>query len=178
MDVRCASVVLAIGALAPMLLLTGCAKHADFVEVREQLSTISRSQDQDHQRVDAIVRRLDSVERIKDVESGKSRIDDVSGRLQKIETRLAKLEETLGQSPAKLDAVPPDPRPSKPAKQAPTDQATIVPGVPGITPTSAFNLAYNDYLNGKYDLAVAGFQRFTKDFPGTSLTPNAQYWLG
>ena len=51
-------------------------------------------------------------------------------------------------------------------------------GVPTITPTSAFNLAYNDYLNGKYDLAVAGFQRFVKDFPGTSLTPNAYYWLG
>src|SRR5262249_38694735 len=32
--------------------------------------------------------------------------------------------------------------------------------------------------NGKYDLAVAGFQRFVKDFPGTSLTPNAHYWLG
>ena len=53
-----------------------------------------------------------------------------------------------------------------------------MPGVPTITPTSAFNLAYNDYLNGKYDLAVAGFQRFVKDFPGTSLTPNAYYWLG
>jgi len=25
---------------------------------------------------------------------------------------------------------------------------------------------------------VTGFQRFVKDFPGTSLTPNAYYWLG
>ncbi|MDP3597794.1 MAG: tol-pal system protein YbgF [Nitrospirota bacterium] len=53
-----------------------------------------------------------------------------------------------------------------------------MPGVPTNTPTSTFNLAYNDYLNGKYDLAVVGFQRFVKDFPGTSLTPNAYYWLG
>ena len=53
-----------------------------------------------------------------------------------------------------------------------------MPGVPSITPTSAFNLAYNDYLNGKFDLAVSGFQRFIKDFPSTSLTPNAHYWLG
>jgi len=64
----------------------------------------------------------------------------------------------------------------QPASSA--DVPTMMPGVPTITPTSAFNLAYNDYLNGKYDLAVAGFQRFVKDFPGTSLTPNAYYWLG
>jgi len=70
-------------------------------------------------------------------------------------------------------------KPAKPGKpQAQAESPTIVPGVPGITPTSAFNLAYNDYLNGKYELAVAGFQRFIKDFPGTSLTPNAHYWLG
>ena len=47
-----------------------------------------------------------------------------------------------------------------------------------MTPTSAFNLAYNDYLNERYDSAVAGFQRFTIEFSGTSLIPDACYWLG
>ena len=179
MDDRRASVVITLGALVPMLLITGCAKHADFVEVRDQLSTISRSQDQDHQRVDAALRRLESVERAKDAESSKSRFDELAARLQKLENRLAKLEDTSGQLSAKLEPTPSEPRLSKAPKAAVSaESSTIVPGVPGITPTSAFNLAYNDYLNGKYDLAVAGFQRFTKDFPGTSLTPNAQYWLG
>lgn len=167
-----------------MLIVTavGCAKHADFVELRDQLSTVSRTQEQDHQRVDAALRRLESVERVKDkeVEAAKPRFDDLAGRLQKLETRLAKLEESLGQAPAKTDAAAGDAaKAAKPAKPAsPAESATIVPGVPAITPTSAFNLAYNDYLNGKYELAVAGFQRFTKDFPGTALTPNAHYWLG
>jgi tol-pal system protein YbgF len=49
---------------------------------------------------------------------------------------------------------------------------------PTITPASAFNLVYNDYLNGNYNLAVEGFQRFVKNFPATSLTPNALFWLG
>lgn len=179
MDVRRASAVMTFGAVAPMLLLTGCAKHADFVEVRDQLSTISRSQEQDHQRVDAVVRRLESVERLKDTETNRPRFDELAARLQKLESRLAKLEETAGLPSAKVESAPSEPRPAKPVKPGPSaDSGTIVPGVPGITPTSAFNLAYNDYLNGKYDLAVAGFQRFTKDFPGTSLTPNAQYWLG
>jgi tol-pal system protein YbgF len=172
-------VVISFWALVPMLLLTGCAKHADFIEVRDQLSTISRSQEQDHQRVDAALRRLESVERGKDAEPGRQRVEEVAARLQKIEHRLAKLEETAGQSAAKFEPALFDPHLSRPAKPAqPVEPGAAMQVAPGITPTSAFNLAYNDYLNGKYELAVAGFQRFVKDFQGTSLTPNAQYWLG
>lgn len=164
-----------------LLMLTGCAKHADFIELRDQLSTVSRSQEQDHQRVDATLRRLESVERVKDAEPAKARLEELAVKLQKIEARLAKLEEGQGLSPlSKIEPAPAEvQKPAKPGKpQSQGEIATIVPGVPGITPTSAFNLAYNDYLNGKYELAVAGFQRFVKDFPGTSLTPNAHYWLG
>jgi tol-pal system protein YbgF len=167
------SAVFVIGIVMAVSVLAGCAKHADFIEVRDQLATMSRSQEQDHQRVDSVLRRLESVERTKDAESGKLRVDEIAARLQRIENRLAKLEETGNQPLAKPDPLSSDLRPLKPVK--PAEPATTVPG---ITPTSAFNLAYNDYLNGKYELAVAGFQRFVKDFSGTSLTPNAQYWLG
>lgn len=174
---RCLGLVLAAG---PLVLLAGCAKHADFVELRDSISTISKTQEQDHQRVDAVLRRLDSVERVKDAEPGKARLEEFAARLQKIEARLAKLEEGQGSAASKLDPLPAEaPKPAKPGKpQAQAESVTIAPSAPGITPTAAFNLAYNDYLNGKYELAVAGFQRFTKDFPGTSLTPNAHYWLG
>ncbi|HKP00724.1 MAG TPA: tol-pal system protein YbgF [Nitrospiraceae bacterium] len=168
-----------------MLWLAGCANHADFVEVRDHLSTVSKSQDQDQKRLDALQRRVESLERVKDTESARQkfdpRFDDLSVRIQKLEGRLAKSDEGAG--------IPVAPRPeptsgeqtrlSKPQKGGSSgDVSAMVPGVPTITPTSAFNLAYNDYLNGNYDLAVAGFQRFVKDFPGTSLTPNAYYWLG
>jgi tol-pal system protein YbgF len=163
------------GLLASMVVLVGCAKHADFLEMRNQLSTISRTQDQDHQRVDAVMRRLDTVERSKDMDPAKPRFDDLASRFQKLESRLTKLEEAAGQASVKGDAST-EVRASKPVKQMPSAEPTVA--VSGITPTSAFNLAYNDYLSGKYELAVAGFHRFVKDFPGTSLTPNAQYWLG
>ena len=55
---------------------------------------------------------------------------------------------------------------------------TITPGVATITPTSAFNLAYNDYLNGKYDLAVGGFQQIVDSGVHISGRPNAYYMLG
>jgi tol-pal system protein YbgF len=167
------STVLALS--VPTVMLVGCAKHADFLEMRSQLSTISRTQEQDHQRVDAVMRRLETVERSKDADPARSRFDELTARFQKLENRLAKLEEVANQAPAKSDT-PTEPRTSKPSKQTQSPEPTVT--VSGITPTSAFNLAYNDYLNGKYELAAAGFQRFIKDFPSTSLTPNAHYWLG
>ena len=168
-----------------MLWLAGCANHADFVELRDHLSTVSKSQDQDRKRLDALQRRLESLERVKDSESARPKLDqkfdELTARIQRLEGRLAKSDEIFG-IPAvpKMEPTPGEPaRPSKPQKPASSaDVPTVMFGVPTITPTSAFNLAYNDYLNGKYDLAVAGFQRFVKDFPGTSLTPNAYYWLG
>lgn len=163
------------------LSLAGCAKHADFIELRDHLATVSKSQDQDQKRLDALQRRLESLERVKDTDSARPKLEELSARIQKLESRTAKPDEPF--APLVVPKVEPIPgesvRPAKPQKPGSSpDAATLVPGVPSITPTSAFNLAYNDYLNGKYDLAVTGFQRFVKDFPGTSLTPNAYYWLG
>lgn len=50
--------------------------------------------------------------------------------------------------------------------------------VGGLTPTEAYNLAYNDYIRGNYDLAQIGFQNFLNQFPSSSLQPSAHYWLG
>ena len=168
--------------LACGLLLAGCAKHADFLEIRDQMSIIAKTQDQEQKRFEAMQRRLESLERVREPEGGKLRLDDAQARLQKLEGRLARIEEAqLAQSASMRSdlAIAEATRQARATKPAgPLDLPSIVPGVPSITPTSAFNLAYNDYLNGKFDLAVSGFQRFIKDFPSTSLTPNAHYWLG
>jgi tol-pal system protein YbgF len=165
--------------VAAALAVSGCAKHADFVELRDHLSTVSKSQDQDQKRLDALQRRLESLERMKDVEP-RPRLDELTARLQKLEARVAKLDDgTVASASPKPDSVLGEPAKTvKPQKPGSNDGVPIISNVPAITPTSAFNLSYNDYLNGKYDLAVSGFQRFVKDFPGTSLTPNAHYWLG
>src|SRR5207245_9354664 len=72
-----------------------------------------------------------------------------------------------------------------PPKPAPPPAAAGKPSPPAVfenqavlTPTASFNLAYNDYLKGNYDLAVAGFEGFLRQFPSTSLAAHAQYWIG
>jgi tol-pal system protein YbgF len=43
---------------------------------------------------------------------------------------------------------------------------------------NAFDLAYNDFLNGNFPQAALAFQRVVKDYPLTTHTAKAHYWLG
>lgn len=170
------SVALGLG----MVLQAGCAKHADFVEMKTDLQGIAKAQDQAKRGQEAMERRLQSLETklgaSKGQEPTQTRLVDLAARLQELERRLARLEGAASARPS------PSPgsagRDVKPAPPATESGPLSLPGMTTITPTSAFNLAYNDYLNGRYDLAIGGFQRFLRDFPGNSLTPNAHYWVG
>jgi tol-pal system protein YbgF len=182
----------------PVLILmasVGCARHADFVQVRDDLRQVAKAQEQDRKQYVDLQNRLTSLEAKLDTagQSGETaalrqRIEELSGRLRNLETRLARLSETPPMPAPRLDSSPTEPptelsrepsRQSSPAKLPPLPEPTLpLPGTPDITPTSAYNLAYNDYLDGRYEMAIAGFQRFLNDFPTTSLAANAQYWIG
>ncbi|MES4784876.1 MAG: hypothetical protein C4294_02595, partial [Nitrospiraceae bacterium] len=75
------------------------------------------------------------------------RVQDLSARLSELEHRLARLEEvqpsqTLGA--ARSDDSSRQLKTTRvPDQQEP---APMISGTPSISPTSAFNLAYNDYL--------------------------------
>ena len=45
-------------------------------------------------------------------------------------------------------------------------------------PSEAYSQAMNDYNSGNFDLALAGFQNYLVQFPDTSQTDKAQYWIG
>lgn len=176
-----------VPSLACALLVAGagCAKHADFVEVREDLRAVIKSQEQVQKQQEVVLQRLQAVEAKEGGNAGKdaaaleAKTDDVLERLRQVEGRLASLEGGLRTIPAKPESSAGEPsRQSKPAAITPRPEPAPLSGTPDISPTSAYNLAYNDYLNGRYELAVSGFQRFLQDFPSTSLAPNAQYWLG
>ncbi len=60
----------------------------------------------------------------------------------------------------------------------------VLPGrVPGqkpapLSPTEAYQIAYNDYVKGNDDLAISGFAHFVQEYPTSALVPNALYWTG
>jgi tol-pal system protein YbgF len=166
------------------VLIAGCASHADFVALQDEVSRLTRGQDQDNKRDESLQRRLQALEggrppgktSVEDIDMLQQRVAEVSARLRELEGRLARLEEGghAGASEVPTEA----PRHTKPARPSVPQGGPVIPGTPDLTPTSAFNLAYNDYLNGRYELAIAGFQRFLKDYGTSSLAPNANYWIG
>jgi len=47
-----------------------------------------------------------------------------------------------------------------------------------LKPSQAFHFAYQDYLKGRYDLALSEFQQIVADFPESSLAAEAYYYIG
>ncbi len=176
-----------VGLLVVGVSVAGCASHADFVSLRQEVRTAVKSQAKAHtqsrQERKALLRRLRALEVAKESANLSQQIETLTRRVQRLEKRIARLGRPRSSRPA--GALDPSgvigdfPDLSQPAK---TDSDEISETSPNrlrrLTPTSAFNLAYNDYLNGRYDLSIGGFQRFLQDFPATSLTPKAHYWLG
>jgi tol-pal system protein YbgF len=120
-----------------------------------------------------------------DARADRQRAQNLAARLKTLEDRLARFEETLRSQTVTESKAPliestsgEASAQSKPARIPALDPTLVMPGTPGITPTSAFNLALNDYQSGRYELALSGFQRFLKDFPSANLTPDAHYWIG
>jgi tol-pal system protein YbgF len=97
------------------------------------------------------------------------RTEELLGRLDQLESRLLAVEKGTGT-----------------AKNSDTNEGkTVLPGKTlesrqrgSLSPTEAYNLAYNDYLKGNYDLAIISFQNFVQQYPGSALTPQVIYWTG
>jgi tol-pal system protein YbgF len=194
----------AAGLCAVLLAAAGCAAHADFVELRGEVRNLSKTDTEHRKQQEVLQQRLQALETrveaksaltdqaMQDSETLQERIKDLTARLRQLDERLIRFESAQqlqknqqGQAGPKvsegLSETAPGSEPSrqsKPARLPSAQRPAVMPGTPGITPTSAFNLAYNDYLNGQYDLALAEFQQFLKDFPSTSLTPQVHYWIG
>jgi len=47
-----------------------------------------------------------------------------------------------------------------------------------VLPSTLYQNAYNDFLMGKYDIALSGFKSFMKKYPEQDLSPQAQYYIG
>jgi tol-pal system protein YbgF len=113
------------------------------------------------------------------------RLDDQTFKTAQTTSRLDALEART----VAPQTINPPRQPAEGAETSPSpdavspDKKTVIPGRSpgqsgGVLPTEAYNLAYNDYIKGNYDLALVGFQNYTTQFPDTSLSPDAHYWIG
>ncbi len=155
--------------LVPCLALAGCGIKKEYRRVTDQLDTLEAGQ----RRTESRVGRLDSLARAQ---------ADLIYRLNaELNLRLGRIEEGLMISAQQkedqearrqgmglpIGASRPDT--AKPAASGPKAE---------LDPKTLYDTAYLDITRGNYDLAVAGFQDFLKDYPNSSLADNAQYWIG
>ncbi len=112
----------------------------------------------------------------------------LAGRIEQLSLDLARISDALvglrgGMPPAPAaEAKPADtkaPGDAPPAAK-PADQAgTPPPPLPSnVSPQDVYNMAYNDYLKGNFDLAVEGFKMYKEQFSASPLADNALYWIG
>ncbi len=104
------------------------------------------------------------------------RYNQLSARLDTLDARVAEQERRASGQPA---AAPPGP--SAEAPPASDQERVVLPGrTPrsGLSPVEVYNLAYNDYVKGSYELAIQGFVGFLQQYPTSILVPHAIYWLG
>ena len=174
--------------------LPACVPTADFTALREEVHLVKDENRKLKETEAELRKRLDDQERIlksanwatqqdlQGIKITQQAFDQRLGELGRQAEATTRRVESLTGRPEDTEARPrakgpmrdpkPDTPPGKPNRTEGLESSTV------LTPTAAYNLAYNDYLKGNYDLAVAGFESFLSQFPATSLTAHAQYWIG
>lgn len=50
--------------------------------------------------------------------------------------------------------------------------------IPQLSPQEVYNIAYSDYLNGNYQMAIDGFTLYLEQFSSSPVADDAAYWIG
>src|SRR2546428_327850 len=178
--------------LSLSLIVGGCVPTADFVELRDEVRELQAEKRKLKETEAELRKRLEEADRLQKSGDVAPKVEALEAKIESLRIRQQGFDQKVGELPRPLDeSTRREEEPALPQAKAPApgvkpdDTAAAKPkagrlDVPlaALTPTAAYNQAYNDYLKGNYDLAVAGFEEFLKKFPETSLTAHAQYWIG
>lgn len=174
------------------MVLCSCVPTADFTQLRDDVREVQAENKKLRQTEAELRKRLEAADKnpgptttVKRLENLETAIGDLKMRYQGLDQRLASIVAQIEDNPRQAPESPSRPaedfgtrQPTKPPAPAAKPQAGTFENQTVLTPTASFNLGYNDYLKGNYDLAVAGFESFLRQFPTTSLAAHAQYWIG
>jgi tol-pal system protein YbgF len=135
-------------------------QSVDFTEIKKDISSIQEKQEEMFKRQAALFQELKelnlSLSTLKEkVEANRERLALISQRIDDLDAGFNQQWKSLAK---RLELAPP---------------GSIEP-----KPSELYQLAYNDYIRGKYDLAILGFDNYLKQYSETELGASAQYFLG
>jgi tol-pal system protein YbgF len=109
-----------------------------------------------------------------------SQIEQLQAKLEDTNYRLAQLSQQIASTNQELRAFRTQAELSASREQPDGEEGDERrrPGPVPTDPEALYQSAYDDYLRGNYDLAVASFEEYLETFPNTELADNATYWIG
>jgi len=117
-----------------------------------------------------------------DMKAVPQQYEALAGKIEQLSLDLARIFDAV--APAKAGApaaAETNPEEKGTTAARPPDKKPEEKSLPVQSNASAqdvYNMAYNDYLKGNFDLAVEGFKMYKDQFPASPLADNALYWIG
>lgn len=81
-------------------------------------------------------------------------------------------------SPQQKESLPPEKKAEKENKEEQLEEETPTTPSARLSPAEVFNMAYSDYRNGNFELAIDGFKMYIEQFPESPLVDDSLYWIG
>lgn len=148
------------------------SSHAELKQAVDQLSAASEAQRDSLRKTlaDGNV-ALERVEQ--DLSVLSARVDETNGRIGNLQQELVSMRQT--QQPLML----PPTETAEGESEEPAEDAPPLPVVAaGPSVTDIYNQARIDYTQGRYALAISGFEDVLATDPQGDLADNAHYWVG
>ena len=180
--------LLVVAVLSP-LLLGGCAKQLQRIELRtEEIASAQARLELQNRELQNVLSRLDARDQAREEESLQRRADleaqllALDRAVRQMDARSAEQEDLLRRISAALDLLAR--QPNARGNAGPATGTSEANGDAGSTPspelssagTDVYNAAFADYTSGQYDLAREGFAEVLQRFPQSQLAPEAAYW--
>lgn len=73
---------------------------------------------------------------------------------------------------------PPEKKQGEETKEEQLEEETPTLPSARLSPAEVFNMAYSDYRNGNFELAVDGFKMYREQFPESPLVDDSLFWIG
>jgi tol-pal system protein YbgF len=109
----------------------------------------------------------------------REKTDDTNVRISTMSQEIEALRQTIASQPAP-QPVAPAPAGTDPALGAPTGVTPppVTAPPPGASPQRMYDTSYDDYMAGRHDLAIQGFQGFVQMYPKAPQAGAAMYNIG
>ena len=144
---------------------------SDMERLRSEIRELSGRIEDNEQ----IIKR--AVERdIGDQDTMKESLSRLTKKMDDLEGTVRRQQEYLG-----LQTLPPTAEKIEgetPATAEPPQEKTAAPAVSGSSEASLYDGALASFRNGKFEVAMEGFENFLRQYPKSDRADNAQFWIG